>query len=130
MFPRRLQGAEGPAEALFREALAVLRRFGVSDGVLFIADHIAFPADGKREIGILGQGVVAETACFENQGLPPRAYRARNHRDGIEVVQSAAVEIEAVDIFDGLEARDPVLLIADARVAADRADARVFEMTR
>src|SRR5579884_62131 len=128
MLPCRLQRTESPAEALPGEAPRILRRFRVRNRVLLIADDIAEPAYRERQVGILRQGVMPEPAQVHDELLPPCAHRPGDHGNGVQIIQRAPVQIEPVNVFDRLKARDPFPPVSYTGVPAYGAHSRLREM--
>src|ERR1019366_5666094 len=56
------------------------------------------------------------------------AHRAGHHRDGVQKIERAAIQVETVNVLDRLEARDPAVAVAHARVAGDCAHLRAGEV--
>jgi len=104
MFPDRLQGAEGPAEALAHEAAGVDGRLSISQGAVFVVDFPARFEQAHGEVGVFSHGVERVSAgCFYGRGAPC-ADGAGNHGDDMKEVKGAALEVLAGDVFQSLPA--------------------------
>src|SRR5207248_8653862 len=64
MLPARLQHAVGPAEALLEEGADRLRGFRVGERVFGVDDVVAAGDEPLREVGILGERVLVESALL------------------------------------------------------------------
>ena len=67
-------------------------------------------------------------AC-DDQFTPPRADRARDHRDAVQQIERAPIQVLARDVLERLPARQQVQAVADLGVARDRGDARIGEVS-
>ena len=99
----------------------VFRRFCPSDCAGDVADAVAAPVQGERQVRVLGQRIGKESARVAQRGPAYRADRSGSHRDAIPQVVSSAVKVEADDVFQRLTARDETTHVADPRVAGDSA---------
>ncbi len=67
-------------------------------------------------------------ASFAHGGNAPRSNCARYHADRAEHIQSAALEVLAGYIFEGLPARPKIYAVPYLCIARDSADFRIDEM--
>jgi hypothetical protein len=72
MLSGALQSAKGPAQTLPRHYRNGLRNLDIGDRMFFIPDHISPAANGKGQIGILGNSILGVAACFEDGAFAPR----------------------------------------------------------
>ena len=77
VLPQALVGAVGPAEALAQQRAERLGRLGLAVRLRLVHDAPAAPQDRQREVGVLGQRLVAVAAGREHGVATPRAERAR-----------------------------------------------------
>src|SRR5213592_2946469 len=87
----------------------------------------------QSEIGVFGKRLQTEAACFIDRILADGADRTRHHRDAVQAVVSASVEIETARIFQRLTTRDERTYVSNFRVTRHGADARIgkwFQQTR
>ena len=73
MLPKTLEGAEGPAEPLFRKPRHGIRRFGPGDCFLIEENFIARSLDHDCQILILGERIGRKAAETRNGLAPPGA---------------------------------------------------------
>ena len=128
MFPHRLQDAERPAEALAHQAPGVDGRFSVSQRAVFVVDLEPLLEQVHGQVGILGHGVQRIAAGGLHRRGAPCADGARNHGDHVEQVESAALEVLAGDVFQGLPARPQVHAVAHLGVAGHGADRGILKV--
>ena len=81
----------------------------------------------QSQIGILSDRIGPKSARLVDRCLAERANGSRDDRNGVDTIIGATVEIEAADVFEALEAGDPCLKIAHARVSGYGSDARIRE---
>ncbi len=128
MLPDRLQGAEGPAEALAHEAPGVDGRFSKGQRAVFVVDLESLFEQVHGEVGVFGHGVERIAAGrFDRRGAPC-ADGAGDDGDDVEEVESAALEVLAGDVFESLPARPQIDAVAHLGVAGDGADRGILEV--
>ncbi len=127
MLPETLERAEGPAETLAHEGAHAFGGFSPCESAGGILDDVAALVEAEGEVGILGEGIEAKAAGIVEGLAADGADGAGDDGDAIPLGVSAAVEIEAADVFEGLAAGDEGAEVADLRVAGDGADLRVAE---
>ena len=123
-----LQDAEGPAEALTREAVGVDGGFGEGEGLVLVDDGVALLEKRHGEVGVFGDGVGVVAANGLYGGGAPCADGSGDDGDDVEEIESAALEVLRGDVLEGLPAGPEVHAVADLGVAGDGADARVGEV--
>ena len=128
MLPDGLKNSERPAEALTHEGIGTGGGLGEGERHVFVFDAVAVAQEGHGEIGVLGDGIDVIAAGLADGGDAPGADGAGNDADGSERVESAAFEVLAGDVFEGLPARPKVDAVADFGVARDRADSGIEEV--
>ena len=124
MLPDRLQGAERPAEALAHQALGIDGRLSKRQRAVFVVDLQPLLEQVHGQVGVFGHGVERIAAGGLHRRGAPCANGSGNHRDHVEQVQRAALEVLAGDVFEGLPARPQVHAVAHLGVAGHGADAR------
>jgi hypothetical protein len=80
------------------------------------------------QIGVLGDGVDGVAAGGLDRGGAPGADGSGNHGDDVETIQSAALEVLAGDVFEGLPAGPEIDAVAHLGVAGHGADQRILEV--
>src|SRR6266581_2589355 len=106
MFPKTLQCAVGPPRTLPRECAHAFWRFRPGDGTGHVNDSLSMSMQRQSEIGVFGKRLQTQAARLVNRILADGADRARHHRDAVQAVVSASVEIETARIFQRLTTRD------------------------
>src|SRR5690606_585919 len=100
VFPQRLQRAERPAESLSPQ-LAYGGR-GLRPRHRFLLEHRA-PAgssDADGEVGVLGEGLGAQTAHLKQRRTSERATRTGYGRHRTHDLVHTSIHIEPDDVFD------------------------------
>ena len=85
------------------------------------------PADGQRQVGVLGERVAGDTANLDQDAAAERADGARHGGRALQDLVHAAVEVEPHDVLDVLPAAEQAAAVADLGVARHRADGGVGE---
>ncbi len=102
--------------------------FGESQRAVLVDDLEALFEQVHGEVGVFGDGVEGIAAGGFDGGGAPGADGSGNDGDDVEEVESAALEVLAGDVFEGLPAGPEVDAVADLGVSGDGADARVLEV--
>ena len=124
MLPDGLQGSERPAEALAHQALGVDGRLSVGQRAVLVVDLEPLFEQVHGQVGIFGHGVERIAAGRLDRRGAPCADGAGHDGDDVEEIESAALEVLAGDVFEGLPARPQIHAVAHLGVAGHGADAR------
>jgi hypothetical protein len=87
----------------------------------------AIPMQGQRQVSVFCDSIRIEAAGFLDCLSAKCADRSRDDGDRIDAIVGATVEVEAVDVLEALEARNPCLQVADPCVSGYGANARISE---
>ena len=117
VLPHGLQRAVAPAIALPPELAPGRRRLGPGQGPLLVHHTPAGPVHGDGDVGVLGEGVLADAADVDQRPSAEGADGARDRRHAVEDVVEAAVEVEPHDVLDVLPAADEAAAVGDLGVA-------------
>src|SRR6266404_4302062 len=117
MLPQTLQRAKGPPVSLLRQLAQRLRRFGPTDGRLFITDLITELANLQSQILIFSQRVGAKTTALFYQFSSPRADRAGHDGDAIHAGKRTPVHVLRGDVFQSLPASNYVDAVSHFGIA-------------
>ena len=127
MFPRHLQHAKRPAQALRHERPDLLGGFGIGAGVFGHDDAVTRTVDRQGQVRVFGDGLTREQPGGNDCLGAPGANRTGHHQNAVENLISAAVDVLADPILKILAGRQPVARIAHLNDARDGADFRINE---
>ena len=82
---------------------------------------------GQGQVGVFCNRIRIEAAGFVYCFPAECADCSGDDGDRIDAIVGAAVEVEAADVLEALEARNPCLQVADPGVSGYGADARISE---
>src|SRR5206468_6990840 len=127
VLPDGLHRSERPPVALAPQPAERGRRLGPRAGILRIDDPVSAPADGQRQVSVLGERVAGDAADLDQDAAAERADGARHGGRALQYLIHAAVEVEPYDVLDVLPATEQAAAVADLGVARHRADGGVGE---
>ena len=127
MFPDRLHRPVRPAVSLPPEVSERRGRLRPGPRVVGVDDATTGASDREREVGVLRERVVGDTADLCEDVAPKSADRARHRRCALQYLVHPAVEVEPGDVLDVLPPAEQTASVADLGVAGDGADAIVDE---
>ena len=127
MLPHGLHGAVAPAISLLPQLSEGSWGFGPGPRVLLVDHTPPSPAQCHGQVGVLGEGVIADQTDLHQRLAPEGPNRAGNRRHTAQYLVKSPIQVESYDVLDMLPACDDAVPVADLDVPGDRADSRIRE---